>query len=1005
MIAVNLFFKLDNLNGDFKTIFIKNKEDKINKSFIRRKMKERISENINESNDSDNENNNKNFCRKDENNNKNSKNENSLPISSKERNLLKLSSKMLKGFLNNQKKLTLNSCDSRIFGNSIQTLEVDERKTKFIIYLNSWYRKLWDSLIFFIIIYTSIITPIYLSFWEESILLKSIELLIEIIFVIDLFINFFTTYIDEEEAIVTDLRQISLNYFFTWFLFDLFITIPFELLSFGLPNDFSFIFSKEKFIMKITFFKWFKIIRLARLYKTQTNGRFFSDIVLNKNNLLNRIFKFLITFFIVSHIASCYFIYIGFTSINNNNWICTAGLSYSDYIDIYISSLYYIQVTVYSIGYGDITPVNTLERIYSSLFMIIGSILYSFAISSISTIYAENANKGLKYKNQKNLLKEIEEEHEIKPYLQEKLKQAIHELNFNRDKERYKFLESLPSNLRRELSFIMYRTTINNHKFFNNQKHEFALHALQYFSYRRIRKEDVLFSVGEKLQEMYLILKGRLGLFLEKELNNMEIWEINKNDYFGDLFLQLNYHSPYELKCKSKTAEILVLKKNDFQKLKRIFNDNLINILENSLKELRKIEVRKILMKHLLKFCGTSELVRKKIKQLKMLCLNQELIRYFDARKQIKNNHKFVFSENIKETIEFLSALDDPHFINFGEKDPKFISKESYINNCFLEENEEIDLKNEFLNKKSLIINNQSIKDPYPNTENEKKNENIELDRDLKSYRNSQTFTIKNDVSDSIMKKLASEKVVNERNDLLQNSKISKYKTIKTFRRRKGLNSNYTFYYNKLLENVDGLSEIHDKSLKEKMLNRNTLKVMNSSQSIKKFSIDVFKNPIDLFNKKINQKKERKKLNRSSSNFKREKLVIEKIDNFSINSILNSNLLKEKFEPRVFKNLVDISVENFCFANKLYLASTGKTNKFMNINGTICRRTEKKTIINDKRNVRTQKKSIKKTLKENISVELKLDKIIDIISEYKKVSYEIKNKEEQKEEMKSLPLI
>jgi len=47
-------------------------------------------------------------------------------------------------------------------------------------------------------------------------------------FFIDIFMNFFTAYYDEDFEIVDDYKAIFKNYFFGWFLIDLISVIPFD---------------------------------------------------------------------------------------------------------------------------------------------------------------------------------------------------------------------------------------------------------------------------------------------------------------------------------------------------------------------------------------------------------------------------------------------------------------------------------------------------------------------------------------------------------------------------------------------------------------------------------------------------------------------------------------------------------------------------------------------------------------------------------------------------------
>jgi hypothetical protein len=937
--------------------------------------------------------------------------ENSSNFATKDKKMLENSSKIIKGFLHNQKKSNKNSFEKMNIGliNASETLEAEEKNNLiFIIKHDSCYRIMWDIIIFSCLLYTAILTPLYLSLFESLSVFKDLEMVLEIIFIIEFISNFFTTFTDKEENVITERREIILNYLFSWFLYDLLFIFPIEILSGYLPKDFIIIMPSDIFNLRITFFKWFKLYRIGRIYKVQTNGRFLDKIIFNDNKLLDRVLKFIIIFFIISHIASCYFIYISLTSLNSNNWISIIGYNNNEYFDIYLASLYFVQVTVYSIGYGDITPINIVERMCVCIFMIVGSLVYSFAISSISTIFNENNNKISQYKHQQRLLRELDLEHDIQAQLYQKIKQAIKEANFNRDKERYKFLSSLPSNLRKELSVKMYKSVLNNHNFFRYQKTEFALQVLPLFSFRRIRKEDVLFSVGEKTQEMYLILKGKLGVHLENEFNNMEIWEISKNQYFGDLFLQLNYQSPYELKCKSSMAEILVLKKNDFHKLKRIFNNNMINILENSLYELKRIEERKILIKHLFRFCGKISLVKKKIKQLRAYCLNQELMSYFNNNLNINKHHNFIFKDNVEEVIELLYTLDDPHFIKFGKKDPLFINKEVYEDYNSKREMVEVGKciengKNNFIHEnKSLLdikLKDLSVKEPDDKRlyvdENIKKEYDLNLD--VKSFRNSQTYS-NNNASQELLKNLTSQNFSKE--NVERPRKISRFKTNKSLRRRNGLNSDYSLYYNKLRENVDGLTDVHHKSEKERCLNRKTLKLMNSSQSLIK--VDNYKekesyNNIRQLSPMKNERKRQKNNLNFSSNFKKSKFKIDNPEKVNLINTLKIDHLRGKAKLKSFTHLKDISVENFTI-----ISNNNNNNSNINpenqtetrdFNETSYKKNSN-TIVNEsilKINNYSKdygKKYTNYSVKDVIFLDNKLDKILYILYEYKNIQLE-----------------
>lgn len=71
-----------------------------------------------------------------------------------------------------------------------------------------------------------------------------IDLIVDVIFILDILINFRTTYINKNEQIVSQPGKIALHYFKGWFLIDVVAAIPFDIMLIGSNNtkEVSFLF-------------------------------------------------------------------------------------------------------------------------------------------------------------------------------------------------------------------------------------------------------------------------------------------------------------------------------------------------------------------------------------------------------------------------------------------------------------------------------------------------------------------------------------------------------------------------------------------------------------------------------------------------------------------------------------------------------------------------------------------------------------------------------------------
>ena len=70
-----------------------------------------------------------------------------------------------------------------------------------------------------------------------SLPLLSLFTIVDVMFIIDILINFRTTFVNSNDEVVSHPAKIAVHYFRGWFLIDLVAAIPFDLLLFGSDTD------------------------------------------------------------------------------------------------------------------------------------------------------------------------------------------------------------------------------------------------------------------------------------------------------------------------------------------------------------------------------------------------------------------------------------------------------------------------------------------------------------------------------------------------------------------------------------------------------------------------------------------------------------------------------------------------------------------------------------------------------------------------------------------------
>lgn len=113
------------------------------------------------------------------------------------------------------------------------------------------FKAVWDWIILLLVIYTAIFTPYVAAFLlseekrnkDQSVQerysdpLTIIDLIVDIMFIVDILINFRTTYVNKNDEVVSHPGKIAVHYFKGWFLIDVVAAIPFDLLLFGSETD------------------------------------------------------------------------------------------------------------------------------------------------------------------------------------------------------------------------------------------------------------------------------------------------------------------------------------------------------------------------------------------------------------------------------------------------------------------------------------------------------------------------------------------------------------------------------------------------------------------------------------------------------------------------------------------------------------------------------------------------------------------------------------------------
>lgn len=581
-------------------------------------------------------------------------------------------------------------------------------------------RKFWNLFILFSIYYCSTYGIFRNTFYPHDIqsFFFYFEILIDLSFILDIFIQFFTPYY-ENNTVYYDKKTIALNYIRNWFFWDFISSIPLNILLYINyillkkklengninDNDNKFYIENYEFFQKenlknyiyilqenifnklisnnfyFHFLNWLRTIKLFKVFSHDKNTNLTNEFNISSKYKSSSYLRLSLIFLFLTHISSCIWVCIG--GLDNSkiiiSWFKTINNYWKmDAFDIYISSLYFNLLTIYTVGYGDITSKNNNERLYNIFILVVGNLLFSFGISYLSFLFASSNILENKFKQKLKILDKIRKKYDVPKNLYRQIKRSIKNMYTKVHLEKFIIYDSLPLVLKRDFILSMHKKGISNLIFFKFSDKEFIINVLPLLKTHNLLKDDILVSAGGIMEEIYLVNHGILSICMDTSFNSIQISQLKRNFHFGDILIYLNEKSPYSLKCLTKSSEYLTLTKTDYYKIGLTFDKILMKILEISCEFLENIEKIKQVIIALFDNGKTSYEIKILINIINNFILKMDFdnLFYNSNGADLLTVEDFFAYNDIKDIIKFSHTNMDEK--NFKLIFDKFLMEEKY---------------------------------------------------------------------------------------------------------------------------------------------------------------------------------------------------------------------------------------------------------------------------------------------------------------------------------------
>lgn len=223
---------------------------------------------------------------------------------------------------------------------------------------------------------------------------EAIDLLITVLFAIDILLTFNTAFLNiKTEKYVFDRKAIAVEYCKFWFWVDMAATVPFDTIAESMQTHGD--------ISAVRIIRIFRLARLAKIYRAFKQKHYLENLRINP--AIVNVVVLLMQIFFIAHIFACFWHFItlpGAVGSFNSNWIDTFGFTQATTGTRYVASFYYVIVTMLTVGYGDIYATNQLERMYAILTMLTGGVVFGALVAKVAGII-DNRNPQARAYNEK----------------------------------------------------------------------------------------------------------------------------------------------------------------------------------------------------------------------------------------------------------------------------------------------------------------------------------------------------------------------------------------------------------------------------------------------------------------------------------------------------------------------------------------------------------------------------------------------------------------------------
>ncbi len=241
--------------------------------------------------------------------------------------------------------------------------------------------------------------------------------------------------------------------------------------------------------------------------------------------------------------------------------MATHAAAHETFNDYYIRALYWAITTLSTVGYGDVTPQTSIERLYSMAVMVMGVVVYGYVVGNIANLLNNLDLPRKHYFERSDQMRAFMQYHKIPRPLQRRISEYYSyywakQLGYDVTA----VLADLPPSLKSEVMVFLRRDIIAKVPLFQDTSEEFIKDIAQQIRPILFLPGDIVMRAGEVARDMYFVSRGTVEIMAD---DGRILAVLSDGDFFGEVALLL--HKPRSATVRAiDYCDLYILEKEAF---------------------------------------------------------------------------------------------------------------------------------------------------------------------------------------------------------------------------------------------------------------------------------------------------------------------------------------------------------------------------------------------------------------------------------------------------------